>query len=86
MAISDNNYNTARGILVAAGSMSANASHPRHTQGAGSPDGFGRALLGEARDEFRAMDIGQPNLQAGMTAAHYAAIHAAANQMNLDRW
>ena len=86
MAISDHNYNTARGILIAAGSMSANASHVKHTQGAGSPDGHGQALVAQARDEFRLMDIGQPNLQSGMTAAHYNAIHNAANQMNITHW
>lgn len=84
--ISDNNYNTARAILIAAGSNSAAASHPKHTQGAGSPDGHGIALLQEARDEFRAADVGQPGLVSGMTQAHYGAIHNAADQMGIVQW
>lgn len=86
MAISDHNYNAARTILVNAGSKSANASHPKHTGGAGSPDGHGKDLLREARDEFRVTDAGQANLQSGMTAVHYTAIHSAANQMGIINW
>ncbi|MEZ4453146.1 MAG: hypothetical protein R3B09_27035 [Nannocystaceae bacterium] len=86
MAISDQNYNTARSTLVQAGSLSAAKSHVKHTNGAGSPDGHGRSLLAEARDEFRRTDAGQPNLQSGMTAGHYTAIHTAATQMGLTNW
>ena len=86
MAISDNNYNRARAILVAAGSNTAVTSHEKHTQGAGSPDGHGQALLREARDEFRGTDAKQPNLHSGMTQAHYTAIHSAAQQMNIQDW
>jgi hypothetical protein len=86
MAISDHNYNTARAILAAAGSHSAALSHDRHTRGAGSPDSFGQNLLRGARDDFRAADDGQPHLQSGMTAAHYTAIHNAANQMGITEW
>ena len=85
-AISDNNYNKARTILVAAGSITAQKSHEKHTQGAGSPDGHGQTLLGEARDEFRETDAGQPNLHSGMTQAHYTAIHNAAQQMSIQDW
>ena len=86
MAINDNDYNTARGILMAAGSRTAAASHPKHTQGAGSPDTHGRSLLSEARDEFRISDAGQPNLMSGMTAAHYNAIRGAALTMGITNW
>jgi hypothetical protein len=86
MAISDYNYNTARTILINAGSQTANASHPKHTGGAGSPDGHGKSLLREARDEFRINDVGQANLQSEMTIAHYQAIHRAANQMGIINW
>ena len=86
MAISDGDYNAARMILVGAGSMSAQASHVKHTQGAGSPNGHGVALLAQARNEFRVINAGQPNLQADMNAAHYNAIHAAAVRMGITNW
>lgn len=84
--INDGDYNAARNTLIAAGSNSAKASHPKHTQGRGSPDGHGIALLREARDEFRAADAGQAHLVAGMTQAHYDAIHAAAERMGITMW
>ena len=86
MAISDNDYNQARNILAAAGSDTASKSHPKHTQGAGSPESHGRSLLAEARDEFRGTDSGQANLSSGMTQAHYQAIHQAAGAMGIDQW
>jgi hypothetical protein len=86
MAISDNDYNQARDILIAAGSKTAEKSHPKHTGGKGSPVAHGQDLLREARDEFRQKDQGQPNLDSGMTRAHYDAIHAAARQMNIEEW
>jgi hypothetical protein len=86
MAISDSNYNKARNILVQAGSASASTSHPKHTQGNDSPDSHGQDLLREARDEFRGTDARQQNLQSGMTAAHYTAIHSAAQQMDINDW
>ena len=86
MAISDHDYNTARAILVAAGSRTAAKSHDKHTNGAGSPDSHGKDLLREARDDFRITDAGQANLQSRMTAAHYAAVHNAATQMGITSW
>jgi len=86
MAISDNNYNRARAILAAAGSKTANASHEKHTQGAGSPLGHGQSLLREARDEFRGTDAGQDALRSGMTQAHFDAVHNAADQMRIGAW
>jgi hypothetical protein len=86
MSISDNDYNTARDILAKAGSNTAAASHVKHTQGQGSPEHHGKQLLREARDEFRGKDHGQPNLQSGMTAAHYQAINRAAKQMGITNW
>ena len=86
MAIADNDYNAARNTLVLAGSATAGASHPKHTQGAGSPDSHGQDLLREARDEFRGMDAGQANLSSGMTLAHYNAIHNAAQRMGITNW
>jgi hypothetical protein len=55
-----------------------------HTGNAGSPLGFGQALLREARDEFRAMDAGQPAPVSGMTQVHFDAIHKAAATMGID--
>jgi hypothetical protein len=87
MAISDANYNRARGILVAAGSRTAAASHEKHTQGTGSPDGHGQQLLREARDEFRRVDANTaPDLNSGMTLAHYNAVHSAAATMGISNW
>lgn len=86
MAISDRDYNQARAILINAGSNTANASHPKHTGGAGSPDNHGQSLLREARDEFRNSDRGQPALRSEMTQAHYDAIHAAAAEMGIQNW
>ncbi len=84
MAISDYSYNKARKILIEAGSYTAKASHPAHTQGNGSPDGHGRSLLQEARNEFRVSDSGESNLKSGVTLDHYNAIHKAATQLNID--
>lgn len=84
--INDNNYNTARTTLINAGSNTANAGHPAHTHGAGSPDHYGQNMLSEARDEFRGLDIGSPNLISGMTQIHYNAIHIAANTMGIQDW
>ena len=86
MAISDNSYNAARNILAQAGSHTAGASHPKHTQGKGSPDSHGQELLREARDEFRTADAKQPNLKSGMTEAHYNSIHKAAEEMGITNW
>ncbi|MFH1374409.1 MAG: hypothetical protein ABII79_11495 [bacterium] len=88
MAISDADYNQARGILARAGSMTARNSHEKHTQGNGSPIGHGQALLREARDEFLRMDNGSANLRqgTGMTVAHYNAIHDAARVMAVQTW
>ena len=86
MAISDNNYNSARAILINAGSQTANASHPKHTQGAGSPEGHGQDLLREARDEFRGVDAQKPNLVSGMIQEHHTAIHNAAKKMSISNW
>jgi len=84
--ISDGDYNWARTTLVAAGSATAAASHVKHTGGAGSPDGHGLSLLRGARDEFRGNDVGLPGLVSRMTAAHHAAIHAAAARMGIGQW
>jgi hypothetical protein len=86
MAIQDREYNRARGILAAAGSMTAAKSHEKHTQGAGSPDSDGQQLLREARDEFQKADAGQAGLRANMTAAHYQAVHGAADEMSITEW
>ncbi|MHA3061996.1 hypothetical protein ACX1N5_15315 [Acinetobacter sp. ANC 4636] len=86
MTISDHDYNQARTILVNAGSATASKSHVKHNTNGGSPDSDGKQLLQEARDEFRNLDVGQPNLISAMTQAHYNAIHNAANQMNITDW
>ncbi len=84
--ISDYQYNRARNILVQVGSHTAGVSHPKHTQGTGSPESHGRQLLREARDEFRQLDANLPDLRSGMTQAHYNAIHQAANTMTISQW
>ena len=86
MSISDGDYNRALEILVGAGSRTADVSHVKHTQGKGSPDGHGVALLAQARDDFRLMDNGQTPLEAGMTIAHHDAIKAAAKKMGIKYW
>jgi len=79
MAISDHDYNTARNMLIVAGSDTAEKSHPKHTGGAGSPNSHGRQLLVEARDEFNMMNpVARTNGRA--------AVVAAANQMGIDHW
>ena len=83
MSISDRRYNRAKAILSQAGSNTAAASHNKHTQGKGSPDGHGRNLIAEARAEFMAADVGQANLQNGMTAAHDRAISDAESELNI---
>lgn len=51
MTISTHRFNTARMLLIAAGSLIANACHPKHA-GDAWPDAHGVSLLREARDEF----------------------------------
>jgi len=86
MAISVHNYNSARQTLVSAGSKTAEKYHVKHTKGKGSPEGHGKDLLTEARDEFRGLDSGQGNLVSGMTQAHYNAIHKASDTMDISNW
>jgi hypothetical protein len=71
--IKDKDYNRARSMLVAAGSMSAQKSHLKHTQGRGSPDGHGRSLLNEASAEW-------PN----PTHIQTTALTNAADEMGID--
>jgi hypothetical protein len=82
--ISDDDYNAARQILINAGSDSARASHVKHTQGRGSPDGHGVALVREAITEFRASDAGGQALTRGMTIQHFVAVSNAADKMGLN--
>ncbi|WP_278503775.1 hypothetical protein [Phocaeicola barnesiae] len=82
--ISQDAYNTARNILINAGSETARASHPLHNGSV--PDYYGLQLLQEARDAFRQMDVGENNLRSGMTQAHYRAIHDAADEMGIQQW
>jgi hypothetical protein len=84
--ISDTAYNRARAILIDAGSKTAEKSHPKHTQGKGSPLFHGQNLLQEARDEFRLSDAGGGNLRSGMTPVHYNAVHDAAREMRIINW
>lgn len=49
--IKDDDYNKARALLVKAGSKSAEKSHMKHTGKKGSPDGHGKSLIDEAREE-----------------------------------
>jgi len=79
MAISDDAYNKARDILVKAGSQTAQKSHMKHTQGKGSPEAHGVALLKEARDEFNGMP--DPAKTTGR-----AAVVKAAQQMSITKW
>ena len=82
--ISDDQYNQARNTLVAVGSKSAKASHVKHTQGKGSPDGHGKALLMEAIQEFRASDAMGPALTRGMTIEHFVAVSNAATEVGMN--
>jgi len=79
MAISDDDYNKARDILVKAGSETAKKSHMKHTNGKGSPTDHGLSLLREARDEFNKVE------QQKMTAGRAAVVKAAA-QMGITKW
>lgn len=83
--IKASDYNKARAILVAVGSASAAKSHDQHGVDT-CPADYGVQLLRESRDEFRKTDAGQPNLVAGMTKAHYDAVHKAADQMGITNW
>ena len=71
--IKDADYNAARGILITAGSKSAEKSHVKHTGKAGSPDGHGTARLHEATTEFGATP----------TAAQTKALAKAAKKMGI---
>ncbi len=82
--ISDADYNQARNTLIAAGSNSARASHPKHNTRGGSPDNHGRQLVSEAIQEFRAADAGGNALTRGMTIAHFVAVSNAATEMNFN--
>ncbi|MFI6143723.1 hypothetical protein ACIBCC_36730 [Streptomyces griseus] len=49
---------------------------------------WGKSLLREARDEFRAMDEGLPEdeKQSRMSLAHYNAVREAASDMGIGSW
>jgi hypothetical protein len=83
--IKPDDYNTARNILVQAGSDSASKSHPKHNTDS-VPDTHGKDLLAEARDEFRSTDAGGDDLRSEMSQDHYTAIHKAADEMGIDQW
>ncbi len=85
MPVNPAKYNKARDILATGGSDSAKKSHPKHNTD-NVPDDHGKALLREARDEFRKKDKGQPNLKSDMTQAHYDAVHKAATEMGISSW
>ena len=74
MPIKDKDYNNARAILVANGSMTASKSHTKHAGKRGSPDGHGRSLLREAADEWG----------LGISLAQGAALLTAAVTMGLE--
>jgi hypothetical protein len=78
-------YNKARAILVAVGSESAAKSRDQHGV-ATCPAEVGAQLLRDARDEFRKTDAGLAGLVAGMTRAHYDAMHKAADTMGIVHW
>ena len=84
--ISDGDYNAAKAILEKAGSMTAKKSHKKHGNASGSPEEHGKSLLAEARDEFQGTDKGGKVHKAGMTKAHYDAVHSAAKKMGVTRW
>lgn len=84
MPIKDNAYNSAREILINAGSKSAEKSHVKHTNGKDSPDAHGHSLLNEALLEFRAADASSQNLIDGLTIDHKAALDKAAKKMGLE--
>jgi len=79
MPISDDDYNTARQMLVDAGSDSASKSHKKHGTRGGSPDSHGRSLLQEARDEFNMMN-------PVARVAGRAAVVEAARKMGIEEW
>ena len=85
MPLNPAKYNKARDILGTAGSNSAKKSHPKHNTDQ-VPDDHGKALLREARDEFRKADKGKEGLQSEMLPAHYEAIHKAAKEMGITSW
>jgi hypothetical protein len=78
MAVSTHNYNTARLLLIAAGSRTAAASHPKHG-GNAWPDGHGVSLLREARDEFNILPA------VARTQGRAVVVQAAA-QMGIAAW
>jgi hypothetical protein len=84
LAIKVADYNTARNTLIQAGSKTAEKSHPAHDKDV--PDGHGKELLREARDEFREADKGNQNLKSEMTQGHYDAVHKAAKVMGITDW
>jgi hypothetical protein len=78
MTISTHQYNTARNRLIAAGSKTAEKSHPKHG-GDRFPDDHGIGLLREARDEFN--DLAEP-----MRSQKRAVVVVAAGDMGIDNW
>ncbi|MBV2154120.1 hypothetical protein [Kitasatospora sp. SUK 42] len=85
--IKTGDFNNARGILVKAGSKTAEKTHEAHGV-KDVPVSHGTSLLAEARDEFRAADRNLPakDKKSDMSIAHYDAIHKAAKTMGIDTW
>ena len=80
MPIRNLDFNLAYQTLVMAGSN--NKTHIRHGKKGNCPDGQGRNLLRDVRDEFREVDQHKPNLHLGLTAEHYKALAKAASYLN----
>jgi hypothetical protein len=78
VVISVHDYNKARDILAAAGSMTARKSHQKHGTDV-SPDAHGQSLLREARDEFN-------KLPEPLRTLKRAEVVKAAKQMNITQW
>jgi hypothetical protein len=78
MTISTHSFNTARTLLIQAGSQSASKCHPKHG-GDAWPDAHGVSLLREARDEFNL----RPPIQRDIGRA--VVVNAAA-QMKIQNW
>jgi hypothetical protein len=78
MPISTHDYNTARNMLIAGGSRTAAASHPKHG-GDRWPDDHGKSLLREARDEFN--QLAEP-----VRSEKRAVVVNAAKQMGITEW
>lgn len=83
MAINDGDYNQARELLAAAGSLTAEKADLKDSRNSNAQDGYGKQLIIEAIMDFRDGASGD-GLENGMSVENSLIVARAAGMMGLS--